>query len=104
MTKDEEAKVTEMIEEKLMEQYKRGIAVGIKSACNVVAARLNDKSKSFMDRIKSVNDFCKAPFGLDMSTREPVEEKENDIPSDEKAEEQEAPVECAEGKPEEPNE
>lgn len=96
MTKEEETKISEMIEEKLMEEYRRGIAVGIKSACNVVSARLNDKTKSFMDRIKSVNDFCKAPFGLNMSEKEPVEEKTDDVPA--------APTEYPDAVPEEPNE
>lgn len=96
MTKEEETKISEMIEEKLMEEYRRGIAVGIKSACNVVSARLNDKTKSFMDRIKSVNDFCKAPFGLDMSEKEPVKEKTDDVPT--------TPTEYPDAVPEEPNE
>ena len=77
MTKEDEAKVSEMIEEKLMAEYRRGIAVGVKTACSVVADRLNDKTKSFMDRIKSVNDFCKAPFKLDMSTKKQEEPAEN---------------------------
>ena len=96
MNAQEKEQISKMIEDKLMEEYRRGIAVGIKSACNVVSARLNDKTKSFMDRIKSVNDFCKAPFRLDMSEKEPVEEKTDDVPA--------APTEYPDAVPEEPNE
>ncbi|MDY4494874.1 MAG: hypothetical protein SPE24_08315 [Erysipelotrichaceae bacterium] len=44
--------------------YKFGVSVGVLAACKIVLKKLNNPSKSFMDRISDVKTFCNNPYPL----------------------------------------
>lgn len=44
--------------------YKFGVSVGVLATCKIVLKKLNNPSKSFMDRISDVKTFCNNPYPL----------------------------------------
>lgn len=59
LTPEQEKQLEEMFKQKLQEQYIRGLKVGSKSVSKVILDKLNDSSKSLMERIEDVKRFCK---------------------------------------------
>lgn len=43
-------------------EYKLGLDVGVKAACQIILDKLNNKSKSIPYRIADVKRFCNDPF------------------------------------------
>lgn len=46
------------------ESYKFGVSVGVLAACKIVLKKLNNPSKSFINRISDVKSFCNNPYSL----------------------------------------
>lgn len=44
--------------------YKFGVSVGVFTACKIILKKLNNPSKSFIDRISDVKSFCNNPYSL----------------------------------------
>lgn len=95
LDKEKQAELEQYFTQKLQEQYRRGIAVGVKTACRAVLDYLSDSSKPFMKRIDMVKAFCKTPFGMsteiktdntEENTDEAVATEVNDEKTDEASE------------------
>lgn len=59
LTKEQEKKLEQNIRTELKKQYNNGLKGGIAVASRVVLDMLNDSSKSLMDRVNSVKDYCR---------------------------------------------
>lgn len=51
------------IDEKSL-NYKFGVSVGVLATCKIVLKKLNNPSKSFIDRISDIKAFCNNPYQL----------------------------------------
>lgn len=80
MDKQTEQQLKACLTKKLEEQYRRGVAVGFKTACKAVTDTLNDSSKNLMARIGAVKKFCATPFRMADSAKktDDAEVVEND--------------------------
>lgn len=59
MTEKQENKMLKTIKENLEKQRNGGIQIGIIAASKVIYDKLNDTSKSLLDRVEDVKRFCK---------------------------------------------
>lgn len=80
LDKEKQAELEQYFTQKLQEQYRRGIAVGVKTACRAVLDYLGDSSKPFMKRIDMVKTFCKTPFGMSTEIKTDNAEEKTDDP------------------------
>lgn len=64
LDKEKQEALEELFTKKLQEQYRRGLEVGVKTACKAMLDMLNDSSKPLMKRIDAIKTFCKTPFGM----------------------------------------
>ena len=62
--------LSKYFEQKLREQYRNGIAVGVKTACRVVLDTLEDRKVPFATRVEEVKKFCKKPFNMAIATED----------------------------------
>lgn len=91
LDKEKQEELEQFFTKKLQEQYRRGLAVGVKAACKAVLDMLHDSSKPLMKRIDAVKTFCKTPFGMsteikDNKTEEKVDEAVEVAETEEKTE------------------
>ena len=63
MTEEQESKMQKIIKENLEKQRNIGIQIGIVAASKVIYNKLNDSSKTLLDRVADAKKFCK--IGLD---------------------------------------
>lgn len=56
---------TALVQQKLHEEYNRGLRVGIQSVSKIVMDMLNDKKVPFMTRVEKVRRFCKVAPGIE---------------------------------------
>jgi len=78
LDKEKQEELEQFFTQKLQEQYHRGIAVGVKTACKAVLDFLGDSSKPFMKRIDMVKVFCKTPFGMSTEIKTDNAEEKTD--------------------------
>ena len=87
--KDQTQAFEALLKEKLVEQYNRGVQVGIAAASKVVLEKLRDSSKPLMKRIVEVKQFCQTPFAkkkdvqiVTGETDKPTTDEATEIPND----------------------
>lgn len=86
MDKQTQEQLEAFFTKKLEEQYRRGVAVGFKTACKAVLDTLNDGSKPLMGRIGAVKKFCSTPFKMansEKKTDEVEAVKDEDVNTEE---------------------
>lgn len=91
LDKEKQEELEQLFATKLREQYRRGLEVGVKTACKAVLDMLNDTSKPLMKRVDAAKAFCKTPFGMsteikDNKTEEKVDEAVAAAETEEKTE------------------
>ena len=58
MTDEQNKKLEELMRKALQEQYNRGLRVGVLAASQVVMEKLNDTSKTLVERIDEIRKYC----------------------------------------------
>lgn len=58
MTKEQEDRISELFKIELKKQYLRGVKAGMLVVSEVVKEKLNDRSKSLLQRINDVKSYC----------------------------------------------
>lgn len=73
----------EVFKKKLSEQFHKGIAVGVKTACRAVLDILQDGSKPYASRVEAVKQFCKTPFRMSTDLKTDKTEESSEISGEE---------------------
>lgn len=62
--KDEtDIKLQKMLTEMLQETHRKGLAQGSKAMCHVIMEKAQDQTKSYEERIREIERFCKVSLG-----------------------------------------